>query len=73
MRRLTYDDWSMVSQLSKCWLSALLGDHDEVRKLQAVTLAEIFQERLDELRTRVPQLDVDDNDAGTPEIWRRRI
>jgi len=40
-------------------------DQDEVRKLQAVTLIEIFQERLAELRREFPQVEgEDDDDAG---------
>lgn len=38
-------------------------DQDEVRKLQATTLVEIFQERLNELLLRFPQADNED-DAG---------
>lgn len=44
----------------------LLDDQDEVRKLQAVTLADIFRERLEELQQRYPSTEGIDDDAGMP-------
>jgi hypothetical protein len=60
------------SHLHPSWLIFLVDDQDEIRKLQAKVLAEIFEERLEDIRRQFPQLDIerdDDDDGKCHFVW----